>query len=85
MKLHHSCTILRTFVRSHGTINLTTGKSSIDHSETVTEPCGVPLFSGDTQLTGVCRECAEGWEHPQNTFANEAERNRAIASRGERA
>ena len=85
MKLHHNCTILRTFVRSHGTLNPITGKTDIERSETVTEPCGTPLFSGNTQLTGVCRECSEGWEHPRNTFANETERNRAMATRREQA
>ena len=68
--LHHNCTIVRTFVRTHSTLNLNTGESVPSHSETVTEPCNAPLF-GKSAETGICRACASGWEAPGNLFASE--------------
>lgn len=72
---HTSCTITRTFVRkTYSFVDLKTPISA----ETVTEPCATPLFSEDEATTGVCRSCARGWEVPNNRFANEAERERAL-------
>jgi hypothetical protein len=78
---YSSCTILRTFVRTYGgTLNMVTGEIKPgNRKETVTEVCGVPLF-GDDVWTGVCTSCRRGWEVPDNTFANDAERKRALAA-----
>lgn len=78
-KLHDSCTIRRTFKRTHGTLSLQTGKCSEDRSEIVTEPCNTPLFEDLAKETGICRSCAEGWEHPENKFASKEEKARAMA------
>ena len=72
-----NCTIARTFVRTHGTLNLGSGEVKENSRETVTEACGVPLFGKDTKR-GVCRACASGWEVPDNRFANATERERAL-------
>lgn len=32
----------------------------------VTGRCGVPLFSAEEKISGVCRSCLNGWEHPDN-------------------
>lgn len=73
----NSCTIKRTFVRNHGTFSLATGKIEMTRSETVTEQCNVPLFGDTDRQRGICSACAEGWEVPDNTFADDAERSRA--------
>lgn len=63
------CTVVRTFRRTHGTLNLRTGETTETHSEWVTEPCRVPLFSDREQSSGVCNACADGWEGTDNYFA----------------
>jgi hypothetical protein len=72
-----NCTIIRTFDRIHGTLNIGTGETKENSRETVTEACSVPLFGKETKR-GVCRACAKGWEVPDNRFANAAERERAL-------
>lgn len=75
----HACTIRRTCVVTHGTLNMHTGDTHMDRRETVTKECGTPLFGRDLER-GICRGCAAGWEHPDNRFADDAERQRAVAS-----
>jgi hypothetical protein len=76
----HSCTISRIVVRSYGTLNIITGKvGPMVRGEPETGPCNVPLFGDDT-ASGVCRSCRSGWEHPDNRFASEAEKRRAVGS-----
>lgn len=65
---HTSCRVERRFVRTYS--NLIEGNIVDYASETVTEPCGVPLFSDAWRETGVCKSCASGWTHEQN-FATE--------------
>jgi len=79
-RYHNSCTVMRTFRRTHGTLDLVTGKTGKGRSETVTEACNVPLFGPPESKTGICRACAEGWEVPDNRFANEKEKARALAA-----
>ena len=44
----------------HRTLNLVTGESAdAGEWETVTEPCGVPLFSNDDRIRGRCRQHRE--------------------------
>jgi hypothetical protein len=74
-----SCTILRTFDVQHGTLNMVTGEHVISRTETVTAPCNVPLF-GAAAARGICAACRRGWDVPGNTFANDAERTRAVQS-----
>ena len=89
---YHGCTIIRRFTRVTGiSLNMTTGVEDRSKATTniVEEPCGSPLF-GDP--TGVCNSCGKGWEcgpgkpddrgsNNLNVFANDAERERALASR----
>jgi hypothetical protein len=75
-----SCTILRTFKVTHGTLDLATGKTAKGRSETVTQPCNTPLFGAPETATGVCRSCAEGWEVPDNRFATPEEKAKALAT-----
>lgn len=71
----HLCTIQRTFVRSTGI--LSGGEFVEVKKETVTEPCGTPLFSPKQQATGICGSCRKGWEVENNKFATEVEKQRA--------
>ena len=74
----HSCTIMRTFVRTSRKINIFTGKQEgRTKKATVTEACNSPLFGEQEQKNGVCRSCAAGWEVHANRFASMAERQRA--------
>lgn len=80
MKRFHDCTILRTFIRKYGTLNMATGASTSERQETVTEPCNLPLFGDVERKRGVCRSCAKGWEVDGNKFANDGERSKARGS-----
>lgn len=51
---------MRCKVKTTNTLNLSTGEMTFVKSETVNEPCGVPLFSTDN--TEVCKSCLSGWE-----------------------
>lgn len=62
------CPIRRTKVTKHSTLNMATGESKPGRTTVGTEECGTPLF-GDK----VCRACAQGWEVPENKFANAKE------------
>lgn len=75
-----SCGILRTFVVTHGTMEFGTGTIKMGRKETVTEIHNTPLFGDADRVHGVCRACRDGWEVPDNKFANEAERARALAA-----
>jgi hypothetical protein len=77
---HHSCTIVRTFVRTHMTLATDSGELREGHKETVTEACDKPLFLDTETASGVCRSCRSGWEVPDNRFASDAERQRATAT-----
>lgn len=50
-------------------------------TETVTEPCGAPLFGDDFTATGICRSCARGWEVPTNRRATPEEIRAARAQK----
>lgn len=71
-----TCTILRTYVKRTGTLNLVTGKVEMTHEETSTGPCNTPLF-GAYASEGICSGCRDGWETEGNVFASETERQRA--------
>lgn len=73
------CSARRTFKRTHGTLNMATGKSTKGRSEVVTEPCNTPLFADEERARGICRSCASGWEHKDNKFASPKEKARATA------
>jgi hypothetical protein len=77
----NSCTIIRTFNREHYTLDLSTNQRTFIKKETVTEPCNIPLFSGDFRKVGVCRACANGWTTESNVFATPAEFDRAAAAK----
>lgn len=72
-KISSGCPIKRTSVVRHSTVNMKTGEETPGKTEVVTKECGIPLF-GDP----ICRGCAQGWEVPENKFANEKERARAL-------
>lgn len=78
---HTSCTILRTFVRTSGTVDLNTGKYTDRGSETVTEPCAVPLSNHREIERGICRSCAQGWSVEANKFATTVEYERATGNK----
>jgi hypothetical protein len=63
---HTSCTQMRRFVRTHGTLNIATGEVKMDRRVWVTEPCEVPLFGDDEQKRGTCKACHTGWETDEN-------------------
>lgn len=73
------CSIRRTFKRTHGTLSLATGKSTMGRSEIVTEACNAPLFGGEEGRRGICRSCTSGWEHEDNRFASPEEKTRAMS------
>ena len=72
------CTVRRTSKVTHGTVNMVSGKSTKGRTEIVTEACGTPLFGEPENTTGICRACAEGWEVPDNRFADPKEKERAM-------
>jgi hypothetical protein len=76
MKRYSSCTIQRTWVEHHHTVNMLTGAATAGESLTVTGPCGIPLF-GERAEIGVCSSCASGWSVEGNCFADDLERERA--------
>ena len=77
----NDCIIIRIKLVTHSKLNIITGVITPERSETVTEPCGIPLFRSIERRTGVCNSCANGWTHEHNNFANDAERLKAITSR----
>ena len=72
------CSIRRTFKQTHGMLNISTGKSTTDRIEIVTEACNAPLFGDEERVRGICRSCASGWEHKDNNFASPKEKARAM-------
>lgn len=79
-KIYHQCSILRTKEVTHGTMSMGSGAYTKGKIDTVTEPCGSPLFDDERQKSGVCRSCADGWEVKDNAFANPREKRRAEAA-----
>jgi hypothetical protein len=73
----NSCTIVRTMMSEHYTLNINNGEKTLIKKSNETRPCGIPLFSGDNRKAGVCSSCAKGWETEGNVFATPAERARA--------
>lgn len=74
------CTVRRTVRVTHGTLNMVTGESTRGRTETVTQPCGTPLFAEEEHRQGICSSCREGWNQDGNAFACEAEARRATGS-----
>lgn len=68
-KMSHNCSVARTWLVTHGTLDLATGQTTEGEKEWRTGPCGSPLFGDTERKTGVCRACARGWEHPNNYSA----------------
>ncbi len=56
------------------------GQSILVSQSLVIEPCGIPLVNTQERSSGVCNSCRQGYEAPENEFANDAERQRAIKS-----
>lgn len=77
MKQHSTCTIVRTIVVTHNTMNMVTGEMTAGRKETKTEPCNTPIFTDEERHTGICKACRQGWEVEGNKFASEAEKKRA--------
>jgi hypothetical protein len=79
---HSSCHVERTCKVTHYTMNMITGERSGPLSEeTVTKPCGTPLFGDDERDRGVCRSCADGWTDPNN-YATERGKAQIEAVKG---
>ena len=74
---HISCTVVRTALVRHGTINMATGATTAGDECWETGPCGAPLFNAEEQKAGVCRSCARGWTHPNNYPAGQPRPERA--------
>lgn len=70
--MHNNCTKLRRMLIKSGTLNLSTGASTITQEEWMTRACGVPLFSDAEKKRGTCRSCDAGWTHPNNYPVNES-------------
>lgn len=74
---YRRCTILRTFVRGTIEVGLVTGKVTILDNWIETVRCGETLWCEERDR-GVCARCARGHEDEHSTFANDAERDRAM-------
>lgn len=62
-----SCMVERSLKRQRGALDVATGKLKYVEAEIVIELCGTPLFMEVERETGVCRTCASGWTHPDNS------------------
>lgn len=63
--MSNDCTQMRRKLVKRGSLNTSTGETTMVSAEWVTEPCGSPLF-GDQKTIGRCRGCVDGWTHPEN-------------------
>lgn len=66
LKGFNSCTVMRCKKITITIMSMRTGEHSPETTDTVVEPCGVPLFSDAERANGKCRACAAGWTHPNN-------------------
>lgn len=78
----NTCLIIRDRKTAHGTLDLATGKTAMGPTRMETSICNAPLWSDREKKTGVCRSCASGYSVTGNRFANNTERQRAIAAHG---
>jgi hypothetical protein len=62
------CTQKRRILQTHGSLDLTTGILTTDHSTAtwVVRACGVPLFTDEERKRGTCNGCSTGWSSPGN-------------------
>jgi len=61
-----TCTQLRRKKSIHGRFDDTGMKMTASWIEWETSACGAPLLSEVERTTGICRSCADGWNHPDN-------------------
>jgi hypothetical protein len=67
-KVHSFCSQMRRKLVRSGTLNLATGKTDLPNEEWRDEPCGTPLFTDGERQSGICKSCAGGWTHPENSL-----------------